>query len=178
MKPRAWIEIVNGASGGAAAHAATSALVEADGRWLTSVGQPTARDAGVVRVTAWADAVSVFHGEASVNPNGTLDAPMELIITAADEHPDRYDVANAAAHAALDALNFSSSIPEELGMDDNVALGDYFTEFVRFLFLEIYLGDRMTQPCTYFRDQLGWFVAGFFPCGWEGEWPHGRMRVF
>ena len=32
--------------------------------------------------------------------------------------------------------------------------------------------------CTYFREQLPWFHAGHFPCGWDGDWPSGRMRVY
>jgi hypothetical protein len=32
--------------------------------------------------------------------------------------------------------------------------------------------------CTYFREQLPWFHAGRFPCGWDGDWPSGRMRVY
>lgn len=59
MTPRTWAEIANSASGGAAARTAASALVEAEGRWLTAVGQPTVRDGEVVRVTTWVDAVSV-----------------------------------------------------------------------------------------------------------------------
>jgi hypothetical protein len=32
--------------------------------------------------------------------------------------------------------------------------------------------------CTYFREQLSWFHAGHLPCGWDGDWPSGRMRVY
>lgn len=116
MTPRTWAEIANGASGGAAARTAASALVEAEGRWLTAVGQPTVRDGDVVRVTTWVDAVPVLHGDPSVNANGTLDTPMELLIVEADEHRELYDVENAAARAALDALSFSSYIPGQLWM--------------------------------------------------------------
>ncbi len=31
---------------------------------------------------------------------------------------------------------------------------------------------------TYFREMLTWFENGHFPCGWAGEWPEGRLRVF
>jgi len=65
-----------------------------------------------------------------------------------------------------------------LSLLDEIGLGDYVTEFVRFLYLEVYVGDTLPKPCTYFRDQLPWFVAGFLPCGWSGEWPDGQMRVF
>jgi hypothetical protein len=32
--------------------------------------------------------------------------------------------------------------------------------------------------CTYFREQLTWFQAGHFPCGWQGDWPTAKMRVY
>lgn len=49
-------------------------------------------------------------------------------------------------------------------------------EFPSRLIAEILVSDRV--DCTYFRDQLVWYCAGHFPCGWEGDWPAGRMRVY
>ena len=33
-------------------------------------------------------------------------------------------------------------------------------------------------PPRYFKDRLDWYLAGHFPCGWDGEFPEGRLIVF
>ena len=55
-------------------------------------------------------------------------------------------------------------------------LFEYLYEFISMLLVEIIASPE--AECTYFREQLPWFHAGRFPCGWEGDWPNGRMRVF
>jgi hypothetical protein len=173
--PRTWRDIANGSGGDRAADLASKALRE--GRWLTSVGEPSSLDHLVERVARWSDAVG--RPDPDVYTDGTLDAASLPLLAFVDDHPELYSTPNTRAHATLDAVDFTSAIPAASNIDDNVFLGDYFTSYVRFLFLEIYVGDVATPaPCTYFRDQLGWFVDGFLPCGWAGEWPHGRMRVF
>jgi hypothetical protein len=33
-------------------------------------------------------------------------------------------------------------------------------------------------PIHLFRDMWYWYSRGHWPCGWEGEWPEGRLMVF
>jgi len=33
-------------------------------------------------------------------------------------------------------------------------------------------------PVHLFRDMWYWYRAGHWPCGWEGDWPDGRLVVF
>jgi hypothetical protein len=33
-------------------------------------------------------------------------------------------------------------------------------------------------PPRYFAERAKWYLAGHFPCGWEGEFPEGRLIVF
>jgi len=37
------------------------------------------------------------------------------------------------------------------------------------------LVDDVTPRVTYFRDLLPWFEQGYWPCGWEGRYPDGRL---
>ncbi|MBX9679913.1 MAG: hypothetical protein K2X38_14215 [Gemmataceae bacterium] len=30
----------------------------------------------------------------------------------------------------------------------------------------------------YFNDRARWYIAGYFPCGWEGDFPKGRLLVY
>ena len=66
--------------------------------------------------------------------------------------------------------------PQTLAREQRDLIFEYLYEFVSML-----LAETIASPeaeCTYFREQLVWFHAGHFPCGWDGEWPNGRMRVF
>jgi hypothetical protein len=33
-------------------------------------------------------------------------------------------------------------------------------------------------PPGFFASQAYWYVAGRFPCGWEGKFPAGRLVVY
>ena len=33
-------------------------------------------------------------------------------------------------------------------------------------------------PPGYFASQAYWYVKGHFPCGWEGEFPKGRLIIY
>lgn len=34
------------------------------------------------------------------------------------------------------------------------------------------------QPPGFFKSQAYWYVSGHFPCGWEGEFPEGRLIIY
>jgi hypothetical protein len=33
-------------------------------------------------------------------------------------------------------------------------------------------------PPGFYASQAYWYMQGHFPCGWEGEFPQGRLTVF
>jgi hypothetical protein len=39
-----------------------------------------------------------------------------------------------------------------------------------------YLGSG--HPCLFFLELLWVYEAGHFPCGWDGRWPEGKLRVY
>lgn len=189
-----WKEIVGDRTGDAAATVALARLHETS--WLAHLGAPSNLDDLVVRVASFDRAMAIFKegglnedgSHKTYNGNGTLYAPLWLLLRRLDADDALNRQTAAAANHALDALfGYYTAVGDgasrhvEPGVDTfetEIAVGDYVHEFIRLLFIEIYAGDIAESRCTYFRDQLGWFLAGFLPCGWEGEWPQGRMRVF
>lgn len=147
-------------------------------RWLTSVGQPSDSDQLVQREHSWEAAGAALAADDSTD--GTLDAPSYEILRCldAEESQQTAQLADSAARSAVSALALSQYIPPGLPLDLDVAIGDYLTSYVRFLHLEAFAAMRLHSDCTFFRSQLPWFVAGLLPCGWDGAWPRGRMRVF
>jgi hypothetical protein len=37
------------------------------------------------------------------------------------------------------------------------------------------LVDDVVPRVTFFRDLLPWFEQGYWPCGWQGEYPDGKV---
>lgn len=167
-----WSEIIG--AGADAPSRAASALRSA--RWFAQVMHASEQDRDVVRVPSWS-AASEFLNRGD-QTSGVLKAPAALVLAVLDVEPSQQAAASGdtAARNVLAGLDYHPSIPTALTVPEVIAVTDAITGFVRFLFLEIFaapLGSR----CTYFRDQLPWFLAGYLPCGWEGEWPSGRMRI-
>lgn len=186
-----WNDIVDGRTADDAAEIALARLREAP--WLANLGQASQRDDDVLRVKAWPEALRMFteasaDDEHATGSSGILNAPFWLLLRRldADERLNR-QTADASNHA-LDALiGYYSAVgegacahlpPGEDTFETEIALGDYVHRYIQLLFIEIYAGDIAEPRCSYFRDKLGWFLAGLLPCGWEGKWPQGRLRVF
>lgn len=170
----AWLEVI-----GTSADAATRAAQALRGaRWFSSVLQATDLDRDVERVPSWEEAIASL--DRPDQTSGVLYAPAAHILAILDEEPSQRaaTVGDTAARRVLSVIDVHPAIPATLGVPDAVTVADAITGFVRFLFLEISAAQLAPdRPCTYFRDQLGWFLAGFLPCGWAGEWPQGRPRV-
>ena len=201
-----WSEIVGGRDGDAAADTAVARLVDAP--WLARLGAPTNRDGEIVRVRDWKEAFRMFadgvpdeHATGvGTSTSGTLNAPLWLLLRRLDRdealHRKTAEVANKAIHTTLSDRHYAAAKAVSLSVPADVwpnpaeleeagpeiygmqTIGDYLHEYVRLLLIEIYAGDAAEPHCTYFRDQLAWLLAGLLPCGWDGLWPTGRLKVY
>jgi hypothetical protein len=45
---------------------------------------------------------------------------------------------------------------------------------IRYAFYEC-LVDDLTPRLTFFRDLMPWFELGYWPCGWRGQFPEGKL---
>ena len=149
--------------------------------WLEHVGEPWFERPGdstahnrIVVVTSWSEALTIFENR-RYNVNGLLQAPCDLVDNALARSPElglwwRIAREDVKRYIAL------SGIPDSLTRDIQDLLFEHLYEFVSMLFVEILASPE--GNCTYFREQLTWFYSGHFPCGWDGDWPDGCMRVF
>ncbi len=141
--------------------------------WFAHVGEPI--DATIVVLASSWEAVSdVVHASWSAGYCGIFEKPASLY--SADMDAVTHSQYVAAYEASRDAFDYFPYLPTELSEQDRELANSYLRSWSELLFCEILLSDRI--DCTYFREQLQWFHAGHFPCGWEGEWPVGKMRVF
>ena len=150
-------------------------------KWLEHAGEPLPQDhhllngPDIVRVASWQDALTIIGEDRRYNLNGVLLAPCEVIEEVYWKMPERKEWWQKAREEAKDYTHLRGWVPNTLEREQRDSIYEYLYEFVSMLFTEIIVPEA---GCTYFRDQLSWFQAGWFPCGWDGDWPSGRMRVF
>lgn len=142
--------------------------------WLEHGGE-SMDDKRVTVVHAWSDVLTIFQGDQRYNVNGVLRAPCVGIDDALTRPPERYAWWQSAREDATE-YTVLGGIPQSRALDEQDLVFEYLYEFVSMLLAEIIVSPD--TDCTYFRDQLPWFHVGRFPCGWDGEWPLGRMRVY
>jgi len=144
--------------------------------WFQRAGQPIT-DERVIRVDSWSDALAIVErGSEGYSERGILLAPKHAVIEALDREPALRERAETATAEALRNMTASLHVPASVPAFTRLALADHVASYCRLLVTELVVKDVTT--CTYFRDQLAWWRAGHFPCGWIGAWPAGAMRVF
>jgi hypothetical protein len=147
-----------------------------DAPWFERAGKPVPDDIDAIQVASWNDVLRIFDDHPRYSVKGHLEAPELEVIDALDLHPERIAWMSEGYDIARDTVRAIRWIPRSLPMLDSVNLGDHVHLYFRYLISEIVVQDVTT--CTYFREQLAWWYAGHVPCGWEGEWPVGKHRVF
>jgi hypothetical protein len=157
-------------------------------RWFERVGEPwlepvgdTLNDNGVMVVRSWEEALAIFsrdrpYNERPYNVNGILKAACSRVDPIFEELPEREDWWQKAREEAKRYTVLSGWAPKFLAQERRNLLFEHLWEYVSMLLAEIIASPE--AECTYFREQLPWFHAGHFPCGWDGDWPNGHMRVY
>ena len=150
--------------------------------WLDQVGEAWLEhfdglpDAdGLIVVHSWNEALTIFDDGLRYNINGLLQAPCDRTDDALSLFPERTTWWQSARNDVKRYIALSG-IPDALPQERQDLLFEHLYEYVSMLLVEIIASPE--AACTYFREQLTWFHAGRFPCGWDGDWPSGRMRVF
>jgi hypothetical protein len=163
--------------------AVASALATLDEtQWLQRVGEPLPElmgklnGQGVILVKSWQEALTIFGEDLRYNANGILAAPCLPIDDVYDRIPEREHWWQKAREEAKQYTVLSGWAPRSLAREQRDLIFEHLWEYVSMLLAEIIASPE--AECTYFREQLPWFHAGHFPCGWDGEWPAGRMRVY
>lgn len=145
--------------------------------WLRHAGDPL-DDSRIVVVKTWENALTILYSERGCgryNVTGVLQAPCTRIARVYEQFPERELLWKAAREEAK-RYTLIDGVPKSRPREDRDLMFEHLYEYVSMLLSEIIASPE--AGCTYFREQLEWFHAGRFPCGWEGEWPSGRMRVF
>jgi len=149
-----------------------------DAPWFERVGLPIQEPDGIVRASSWDEALSILRvvEGGPYTAFGHLRAATNAVLAAADRAPERREWISRAYKLARETVNAHTFVPGAVPAGLSSDLGDHVHKYQQYLLTEIAVQDL--TPCTFFREQLAWYVAGHFPCGWVGEWPEGCHRVF
>lgn len=144
--------------------------------WFSAVGaeNPTLDVDGV---DTWGEALAPIMDRKSprYGEDGHLRPPSEAI--AKTLGLKKYQKAYKAAFEAVqEFVDYEGYIPSYFDKQQRTFMKTHLDNWVRNLLAEIIAGGD--AETTYFRELLPWYEAGHFPCGWDGEWPEGRIRVF
>jgi hypothetical protein len=149
--------------------------VLSDMPWFEKVGQPL--DAGVdaATVSSWDEAIVRPGDGQAYEASGHLAAPA-VLAQAGLADPQVKQWWTAAREDAYDYYDVTSSIPADFDSRKEDVVDLYVEEFVGYVLAEILAVPP--EKSTYFRELLAFFNDGHYPCGWEGQWPQGRPRVY
>jgi hypothetical protein len=145
-----------------------------DATWFAHVGESL--PLGVATVTSWDEALAIFEDYPRYSSKGHMSAAELAVIEALDANPDRIPWVGDAYDMARDTVDVSAFVPKSLPLEARIDIADHVHWYFRCVISEIIVQDATT--CVFFREQLAWWHAGHVPCGWEGEWPEGKHRVY
>jgi hypothetical protein len=160
---------------------ASALMAIGETRWLKNVGEPWFESAlepidQVTIVKSWDEALTIFNDFPRYNINGVLQAACDPIDKAFEDHPDLEGWWQKAREDAKQYSALMGWIPRTISQEHRELMFEHLWEFVSMVLAETIASSQV--ECSYFRAQFSWFHAGHFPCGWQGDWPDGRVRVY
>lgn len=145
--------------------------------WFSKAGQPL-RDTNTKQVGSWTEAIKMCGSRDSANVR--LESQNILTEKLCFEWPDRYHgkwnplVATIKKRTEPIALERAVSSPHSPKLPKGVV--DALRWDLLMIMMELEYADIV--PPRFFAERAKWYLAGHFPCGWEGEFPEGRLIVY
>jgi hypothetical protein len=150
--------------------------------WFARIETPHPDDSGLTRVTLEflldqpADPWSGARGEAESCIDRHIIESSRLSEQYSLQRAFRAPWSTSQADAVLDVL--LHRYPDTYKGTDSYAyeLLDFPERTIRYALFEC-LVDDLAPRVTFFRDLMPWFEQGYWPCGWSGHYPEGRLML-
>jgi hypothetical protein len=149
--------------------------------WFSNCGEPISLDISMEMelVTNWQDAIASLLE--SVWENVELEAQNQLTVWLHLYDHDAYQnwnkIVDVHKNAILNPLTEGKIIPFQTKQAlDVVLVHSVRWDILGALMENSYLGSG--HKAFFFLELLMVYESGHFPCGWVGEWPQGKLRVF
>ncbi|WP_035061391.1 hypothetical protein [Andreprevotia chitinilytica] len=151
-------------------------LAELDGvDWFTNVGRHDSEQ--VAYVPTWKDAVESCESEewGSLCQEATNRYRSKLI----ERDAARFREWNSLIRE-MKLTTMPLVLQKTKGVVDANQLPKGFIDTVQWDILHLCMESEFADvfPPGFFASQAYWYLKGHFPCGWEGDFPSGRLIVF
>lgn len=145
-------------------------------RWFSNVGIDDT-EGGVVVLSSWEEAVASCTSLEWENL--CLEAVNSYCTRLAERAPERFQLWNSIIVEVKRAIapivrKKIDPVVEKFGLPkrfENVVSWDIMHVCMEAEYADVY-------PPGYYASQAYWYVMGHFPCGWEGEFPEGKLIVY
>ncbi|MGY5954936.1 Cytoplasmic protein [Kosakonia sp. BK9b] len=142
--------------------------------WFINIGKPTALE-HVTQVANDKDFIKAITGDDWEDI--TLEARNEITGYLAKKHSNDYQNWNTCARDAQKIVD-AEIIPlvKKAGIAENAVLDSIKWDLVSFLMEDVY--KKHLKGKLFFESLIDVYENGHVPCGWEGEWPVGRLVIY
>jgi hypothetical protein len=144
-------------------------------RWFVSVGQPL--DSSVRQAQSWQEADSLC---ADIDwSNALLEGRNEITATIAnhfEDYPKPWNETVDYVTMIIKPMIAHKASP----IQEQYSLSPAFLDSIRHAVLGMVMAAHYADlyRSAFYADLADWYIKGHFPCGWEGDYPQGRLIVY
>lgn len=149
----------------------------AENDWFANCGKPLKSEDAIQLVKTWPEATKLFKKKHSENAQlESANMLTEQLSFKAPERDQRWNTIAFALNPFVDDIVDNKVMKNKAGFK----LGEHTRIHVGFdlrgTCMELEYADIV--PPKHFAERAKWYLAGHFPCGWDGDFPEGRLIVF
>ena len=142
--------------------------------WFSAVGEP---DPDVVVLSSWTEAIE--HCRSAEWEDLLLEAANQYCERLLERSKERFSLWNAIVEEIRPVT--TALVREKIRDVATIqSLPNVFEDTVQWDILHLCMEAEYADiyPPGFFASQAYWYVAGRFPCGWQGTFPTGRLIVY
>jgi hypothetical protein len=155
----------------------TRAIIEllAVAEWFSSVGQPVSEV--VTQVSSWSMAFELCDTleweNTEIEARNELLSAMHLHNKNLEWNPPFGEISSTTGPLVRQKL-------AQFSEQSNLQLPKTFVSSVRWSITTIAMSTEFSHifTPTFYADLAYWYVKGHFPCGWDGDYPQGRLIIY
>ncbi|MEI7685339.1 MAG: hypothetical protein WCL32_09950 [Planctomycetota bacterium] len=148
--------------------------------WFTNCGVDLSDSPTRLRVNSWSEAVKLcksrFHENVQTESRNLLT--QHLFVHARVRFRDTWNVLARELNPILYGIIDTKVVDMAKTRNFKISAAVRVYLFVDLLCccMELEYADLLAPK--YFAERAKWYLAGHFPCGWDGQFPEGRLLVF
>lgn len=130
-----------------------------------------------IHLASWEDAVKSSEGEGWEGL--CQEAANQYRSRLAERDPERFKEWNSIVRE-VKTFTIPLVLEKTRAVVEVNGLPKGFVDTVQWDILHLCMESEFSDvfPPGFFASQAYWYVKGHFPCGWEGEFPSGKLKIY